>query len=326
MDPSQMNRTQLRFDVLRNPQRYGLGNDIARLQAEIKEDRDTAAAWSRLPTGKEQALKYETQAKEREAKLEAYIKDAIDRQDALNKKSDELRATSAVEYGKGVAKRISEYERQNRRIMDLNSIYNDFESGRSTEAIAALKSWISGIPGADKIDWLQKGRGSFDAAMKLAMSEAVDSLAAADMQRAPASGLKTLIQTVPSPTLDPAATYSILGRMLGELEWIHKKDMSYQEGMSPLRFEQEYYRKNPGSLKEDISTGLSKLKVHKNVPPDQLKRLMEDYGYTPPGTKEVSAKPAAPAVAPGRTIGEEKQFKQGVGVWDGSKWVPKGQQ
>lgn len=39
------------------------------------------------------------------------------------------------------------------------------------------------------------------------------------------------------------------------------------------------------------------------------------------GKKGVASE--APAVAPGMTVGEEKQFKQGTGVWDGTKWVPK---
>lgn len=32
-----------------------------------------------------------------------------------------------------------------------------------------------------------------------------------------------------------------------------------------------------------------------------------------------------PAEDSGPKVGEEKQFKQGIGVWDGTKWVPKGQ-
>lgn len=45
-----------------------------------------------------------------------------------------------------------------------------------------------------------------------------------------------------------------------------------------------------------------------------------------PGSKPAADIPAAPpaVVSPAAPkVGEEKQFKQGVGVWDGTKWVPK---
>lgn len=41
--------------------------------------------------------------------------------------------------------------------------------------------------------------------------------------------------------------------------------------------------------------------------------------------KAAGAKEPQAAQDSGPKVGEEKQFKQGVGVWDGTKWVPKGQ-
>lgn len=44
-----------------------------------------------------------------------------------------------------------------------------------------------------------------------------------------------------------------------------------------------------------------------------------------PGSKPAATIPeAAPVAMAAPKVGEEKEFKQGIGVWDGTKWVPKG--
>jgi hypothetical protein len=52
----------------------------------------------------------------------------------------------------------------------------------------------------------------------------------------------------------------------------------------------------------------------------------ELIGLKRPAVNQPPAQPQqSGGVGPGSKVGEERQFKQGIGVWNGTAWVPKGQ-
>jgi hypothetical protein len=84
-----------------------------------------------------------------------------------------------------------------------------------------------------------------------------------------------------------------------------------------------------------IGNAFAEIPVVRGMKREELDSLMKSYKFTPrqegeaapqAGTEQPRTPAPAIVVEPGTRVGEEKQFKQGPGIWDGSKWVPKGQQ
>jgi hypothetical protein len=322
---TEMTLQQLRADAFHDWKTNGLSEDPKARLARAKAHRDDAAALSQLGVSAGPRVAEANRLAEAElTNLNKELDAAAERQNSINKENDKLKGISADKYGNQIAGRMESYERRREQLDEVNRMFSQVKGGRALPALAEMNSWLAslGVP----VD--SKRAADTDYVMKLVMTKMVEDIETDKLMRAPASGMKTLIQTVPNPSMDPGATYTLLGQLMGEMDYVHRRDKAYEEGMSPVAFAKKWEATNTRSINHDVAAGLSKLRLHEGMSPDVVKSLMEkygQYGYSPQGMREAE-RPAAPTVAPGQRVGEEKQFKQGVGVWDGSKWVPKGQQ
>jgi hypothetical protein len=293
-----MTLAQLKSKAFWNWKEEGLSEDPRGILANVVKAKKEAQLLTNMGVSNLPKAKLaEDYAKSENDRLQAMLKDAAERQDTINKDNDKLKGASASKYGNEVAARLEVYDARRHQVEELNRVYAEFVSGRSAEAFAKIKGILAsaGIP----ID--SKSVGDFDYAMKLAMTQVVEDVATDKLMRAPASGMKTLIQTVPSPSLDPGATYTLLGRLIGEMDYVHRRDQAYKEGQSPLAFAKEYHRTNNRTINQDVAAGLNQLKFHKAMSPDIIASLYEKYGkdgFDPQGMKDV----AAPAAASGKSV------------------------
>jgi hypothetical protein len=169
----------------------------------------------------------------------------------------------------------------------------------------------------------------------------MNSVADNKLIRAPAAGLKTAIASSPDPRQDPGAFYAILGQIKGELLKNKQKDSDFLDapvGTDVARFERDWANNPKNADKNFRRQALDNVPIHPDVPPNFIRGMQEDvrgpngetfnpvYKSTGANQSTQQAPAAAPAIPNGTAVGEEKQFKQGVGVWDGTKWVPKGGQ
>jgi hypothetical protein len=105
---------------------------------------------------------------------------------------------------------------------------------------------------------------------------------------------RSILAAASSPTERSSALKSIMGVLESRL---HAKAQAYSQGMGTTREPFSFLNpENEGKYQRLLATGSSEAPAEKTAPP---------------------AAEGAPKV------GDEKQFKQGVGVWDGTKWVPK---
>lgn len=319
-----MNHQQLRADAYHDWKNAGLTEDPKARLARAEAHRQDATALSQLGVSAGPRVAEANRLAEMEiTNLNKELDAVADRQNSINKENDKISSVSAGEFAKEAAGRLATYERRRDQVQEINRMFSDLRGGRAAPALAEMNSWLAsvGVP----VD--SKRASDTDYVTKLIMTKMAEDIATDKLMRAPASGMRALIQTMPNASMDPGATYTLLGQMLGEMDSVHRRDLAYKRGTDPFDFAKEWESKNGRSLNQDVATGLSQLKLHEGMSPDVIKSLYEKYGkygYTPQGMQE-SQKPVAPTVAPGQQTGERKQFKQGWGVWNGSQWVPEGQ-
>jgi hypothetical protein len=217
----------------------------------------------------------------------------------------------------------------------LSSIYADYAGGRSAQLQADLASYLKdvGIPIPKS---LEGKTPNYDEAMKIATETAFKAVNENAMSRAPKAALQEALAIVAQARLDPGAAYALIGRTIGEMDYIDARDRAYLKagrGTVPARFNANY-EEDPNKYIANVFQ--NEIPVGKGVSEETRRSLGKKYGFEPKPYAETNrssprteqTREAAPAVVvdPGSRVGEEKQFKQGPGVWDGSKWVPKGQQ
>jgi hypothetical protein len=119
--------------------------------------------------------------------------------------------------------------------------------------------------------------------------------------------MDTLEKTVAAPTLDPGATYALIGRILGEMDYVNRRDIAYTDKysrMSPAQFLTQYDRINAPNIKTHIAEGLNSIPAFRDMSPDVKRGLYQsygEYGYDPTGSKKTEATaPATPATTTAR--------------------------
>lgn len=249
------------------------------------------------------AQEADRQAQVEQARLDGLLEAAAKQQSAVNTKLNEQQAKQAGDYENEILRRDELFKRAENNWKRLGDIYQDFTTGRATNFKAELASWAEGLnlplPNLDK---KLADAANYDAAMKITMQEVYDAMARENLVRAPAASAKGLSQTVPGANLTPGAVYEIIGKNLGEMNYVRQRDQAYLEqarGTSPVRFISSYDAKNPYNLKEQVARGLSQVPVSKDTPRetiDSLYRTYGPYGYKPMGAEEAPAKQAAPAI------------------------------
>ncbi len=122
---------------------------------------------------------------------------------------------NAIDFNKG-------YQPNLYALNSLNSIYANYQGGRGAEAIAELDSYAkqAGIEGALPKNW-QNSTAGFDAALKTATGEGFQQLQQSGITRAPATGLREVMLTVPRPDADPAARQKAITDAIANLNYQH---------------------------------------------------------------------------------------------------------
>jgi hypothetical protein len=323
-NPSDMTATQLRAYYEKNPEAAGLvGDDDPRvIRAKIKALKSRAEDFRSKLNDNAGATEADRQAQEEEKRLDKLLDQASSHQSAINQKLNEQQAAQSGEFEKEILKRQELYQRARGNWERLGDIYSELKTGRAETFKADLASWADGfgipLPGLQQ---KLANAADVDAATKITMQEVYDAMARENLVRAPAASAKGLSQTVPGPNLTPGAVYEIVGKNLGELEHVRKRDDAYLDqarGTVPAKFLRDYDRANPSSLKEDVARGLNMLTINPAVPRETINSLYTTYGphgYKPKGMEveggAPAATPAKPAVPEVGTVMQGYRFKGG---------------
>jgi hypothetical protein len=157
--------------------------------------------------------------------------------------------------------------------------------------------------------------------MKIAMRQAFDIVGENNLSRAPKASLQEAVQTVPAPSLDPGATYALIGRTLGEMDYLVDKDRAWEKSgrnLRPNQFLIQYMDQNPRALEESTRKAFGQIPVGKNVPPSQVEDIRKQYGdFTPAGggtagrSETSQPAPQAPAVPEVGAVQQGYRFKGG---------------
>lgn len=312
-------------------------NDPRKMQAEINEL--NAQADANVNLNPAMAAKYKELAKQTQDRMDNYIKDAVDLQYKKNVGLQEAATKDVNDYRTEAVRGFNSAKSTELNVQRLADIAADYQTNMFSAARAKTVQLVQAM-GLDRIlpDNWQNDPAMYDEAFKLATRQALQSAVADKLVRAPQFAVQTEKQAFPNPSQESGAVYSLLGQVLGEIR-MHKdeygsylqKPLGYDHVKHMLEFDPKQDK-----LRGYVRDAYSSIPANKAVREEQLDSLRRTYGdFTPKGRGSTTAAPArteqpsAPAaqpIAPGSRVGEEKQFKQGIGVWNGTQWVPKGGQ
>ena len=287
----------------------GTDRDPVALQADI--NKRLAYAQSVLRTGdpeqKAAAEAERVQANKDQDRLNGYLKDAVGLQYSQNQELAKLDNQTTGEFNKEVIKRGEVYQLQKDNLKRLADIYSNYSAGRFADVKAQLTGVFSSLGIPQPADWASK-TPNYDQAIKLATQQAFQAVSDNSLSRAPkdALGRASALTADPSKGIDPGAAYALIGRTLGEMEYIHDRDIAYRKagrGVRPLDFVSDYNDKV--DYKPYIArafNGPEAIPVGKGVTEDVRRSLGKTYGFEPRAYNEVNApaggQPAAAPAAP----------------------------
>jgi hypothetical protein len=121
------------------------------------------------------------------------------------------------------------YQANREMLTNLAGIYQNYRSGRASEAIADLTGYLDQfhLSGVLPKGW-QNSTAGFDSAMKEAVKNSFQVLQDSGAQRAPRTGLQEAMLTSPRPEAAPAAVWNMITHGLATLDW--SKDMYQSVG------------------------------------------------------------------------------------------------
>lgn len=339
---NKMNAAELRTLASTNPEMIpGLlgdpNNDPRKMQAEINEL--NAQADANVNLNPAMAAKYKELAQTTQKRLDDYKNQAIEMQYKKNLALQEAATKSTADYREEAIKGLDSAQKADLNIRRLADISADYQTGLLSEAKAKTVQVVRAM-GLDRMlpaNW-QDDPDKYDEAFKLALKQALTSAVQDKLVRAPKFGVETELARFPNPKQSPGAVYALLGETLGEINMSKDQYASYLQKPAGYDHAKHILEFDPkqNKLREYTRNAYASLPANPVISEDALNSLRNTYGdFTPKGRGAATAAPArteqpsAPAaqpVAPGVRVGEEKQFKQGVGVWNGTQWVPKGGQ
>jgi len=303
---------------------YGLSGERnpAKMRADIETDMRKAKALS--STGDADQMK-EAQslrqvAEEKQKRLDGYIREAASLQVGKNAELAKSETQSIGKRNEEADRRMATYDTARGNLNRLAQIYSRYEPGRASAIKADLESWFKGTIGyVPKV--LQGNSPNYDEALKLALAESFTLVGDNNLSRSPKAALERAVQTVPNPSLDPAATYSLIGRTIGEMDYLMAKDKAWAESggnIRPYMFEMQYREKSPNAYKDAVRGAFGQIPVGKNVPPSHVEDIRKQYGdFTPAGggtagrSETSQPAPKAPAVPEVGAVQQGYRFKGG---------------
>lgn len=190
------------------------------------------------------------------------------------------------EHRKDINARQKSYAVSRESLVQIGNIIKDYETNRSSEVKANIKSWanqfgLGGVLPAGFDDM------SNDQAIKTAFTQAFNQVANSQLTRAPAATLNQANRTVAVPTLAPGAAYDIIGKTVGEMDYLHDQDSAYLKHVSsgkerdPLLFANSWQEKN--NFKPYAAMAFSELPFAKGMTPEQKNKIMQQHRFIPQG-------------------------------------------
>ena len=303
---------------------YGLSGERnpAKMRADIETDMRKAKALSSTGDADQmrEAQSLRQVAEEKQKRLDGYIREAASLQVGKNAELAKSETQSIGKRNEEADRRMATYDTARGNLNRLAQIYSRYEPGRASAIKADLESWFKGTIGyVPKV--LQGNAPNYDEALKLALAESFTLVGDNNLSRSPKAALDKAVQTVPNPSLDPAATYSLIGRTIGEMDYLMAKDKAWAESggnIRPYMFEMQYREKAPNAYKESVRGAFGQIPVGKNVPPSHVDDIRKQYGdFTPAGggtagrSETSQPAPQAPAVPEVGAVQQGYRFKGG---------------
>ena len=275
-----------------------------------------------------------TLAQQKQVLLNDYLKQAVDLQYEKNKQYALDDTTAQKLQNEEVTKRANGYINSLQSYQRIGDILSEYQGGQTEQAMQKLRGLAQAV-GVAPDSW-KRASNDFDELYKLTMSAALEGAQQNGFSRAPKSTVSNELSTQPGPSVNPRAAYSLVGRQIADLNYQMAQDKEWLKqprDTRPMVFKNNYVNSPQGNgeaykgyVRDAFENHLAP--PNKNVTRDDIENLRKTYGnFTPKGyEKAPEQQPQRPAIAPGTQVGQEMQFKQGVGVWNGTQWVPKGAQ
>jgi GH24 family phage-related lysozyme (muramidase) len=226
------------------------------------------------------------------------------------------------EHRKDINARLRAYPVSRESLIQVGNIIRDYETNRTSEIKANIKSWADQF-GLGNMLPANFDTMSNDRAVKEAFSMAFRQVANSQLTRAPAATLNEANRTVAMPTLAPGAAYDILGKTVGEMDYLQAQDAAYLKHVSsgkdrdPLLFANSWQEKN--TFKPYAAAAFSELPFAKGMTPQQKMQIMQQHRFIPQGDD-----PSQYGVAeesPNRPYGRVAVMQDGKPVMEGGKQV-----
>jgi hypothetical protein len=301
--------SQLRDYAERWPEHFGLKgqNDPRAIRRDLN---DMKVRYDRLisssdPQMRAQAESLRTQMQAEQARLDGILKGATSLQMEENRELAKATTQSSAKFEEEIRARAERYNDARGMLTRLADIYSRFEPSRAEQAKADIAGWLRGLGFNAVADKVSK-TSNFDEAMKIALTQAFGVVGDQNLSRAPRTALIEAVQTVPSPTLSPGATYALIARQIGEMDYLRSRDQAYLDagrGKSPTQFLMRFNRDPEQKVERYIGKAFEEIPVGRGVTMEERESLAKTFPHTIRPIQERRAEeprraPAAPQKAP----------------------------
>lgn len=321
VDVTKMNRTQLRQLAQQKPETFaGLEGpkNPQNMQAEIS-DLENQEKIANRQGNTAQAADIRARREDIQKRMDQYLNDAVDMQYQSNLELKKAEIEGYNKFKDTAQKRMEAYPAARDQLLRLANIATQFTPGRAEEFKTQVSDFLRGMVGVDVFNRDFKN-ASFDEMMKSALTMAFKTVDEAGFSRAPTTGLRSAILTVPGGTVTPGAVYMLIAKDIGALDYEYAKDQAFLQqprGSSPAEFIAKFSKDKNNSpdkfvrnvLEKDITPGAG-------VTRDTIESARRYYGVERiPGmqttTQTGAAQPAAPAVPQVGTVQQGYKFLGG---------------
>jgi hypothetical protein len=293
-----MSLNELKNYAETNPEEFGLVGERnpAKLRAEIEQY--TKAMKNAETLGNEsEAQRYMALAEKRREIMNQNIADAVDKQYKDNLEIQKASTQRGQDYLKEAMGRVDQYDVNRAGLIRLADIYSRYQSGR----LEGIKADLADVARQLRIPLPESfNTASYDEAMKIALTQAFQSIEANNLSRAPKASLVATVQTVPAPNLASGAAYALIGRELGRMDYYHARDKDYIDngaGQAPEKFLMGYDKRTGNDLKKFIGKAYSEIPVSKGAG-QTVEDLRRTYEFTPRLRDEKGNLPTQQQTAP----------------------------
>jgi hypothetical protein len=278
--------------ALQHPSEFGLDNperNVPQMLSEYKRLMAAANAASTQGAPADVVRNLQEQANQQRTMAMNIAEKAVDV--AITRNNDAVKndITSASNFESESSKRMASYQPIRSELVRMGHILEDYKSGRGAEALADLGGVAQrlGISSSD----IAKNSANFDELYKLSMQQALGAMSENGFQRAPKTMADKELATVPSASIQPGAAYALLGRKIGEMDWLNARDNEYIKNhrqTPPSQFMQNW-NQNPQSKIEPYIRNA----FHNDVPAgtgvtaEDINSQRRTWGeYTPPNIRQ----------------------------------------